>query len=292
MIALMCFVGLASNQKMVLAQGNKDKSRANKTSSNSIAAVPAANAATAVPTVIATNVAVTIATNVAVTNVNQGYISNQSYPGSQDLIKAKVDAIASYYKLDPKLLRAIVKQESSFNPNARSSADAMGLMQMIPSTARRFGVRNPYDADESLHGGCRYFVWLLRKYNGRLDLALAGYNAGEGAVERHGNRVPPYKETQDYVRSITSKYLIKLGVRRSNQSKANQLAKQNSQNNQLVNQANQTTQGLKYASNQYKNRYKSVKTNTKQQAQYNTNNISVKATKEKLDILESYFQKR
>lgn len=125
-------------------------------------------------------------------------------------LESQIIATANYYKLDPKLLKAIVAQESGFNAKATSNKGAMGLMQMIPSTAKRFGVTNPYDPKQSLDGGSRYLVWLLRRYNGRLDLALAGYNAGEGAVERYGNRVPPYKETQGYVSSITFNYLSKL----------------------------------------------------------------------------------
>jgi len=79
-------------------------------------------------------------------------------------------------------------------------------MQFIPSTARRFGITNPHDISQSIDAGCRYLVFLIRKFNGRLDLVLAGYNAGEGAVERYGNRVPPYEETQNYVRTIISNY--------------------------------------------------------------------------------------
>jgi len=246
-IVVLLWVELASNQEMVLAKDkgrNKSTSTPNKTSYSNAA------------------------------NANQGNLSNlaySSYPSSEDSIKAKVDSIASYYKLDSNLVRIIVEQESSFNPNARSSADAMGLMQMIPSTAKRFGVKDPYNPDESLHGGCRYFVWLLRRYNGRLDLALGGYNAGEGAVEKYGNRVPPYKETQDYVRSITKKYLAHL---RSRQVSTNTLA-------------NQT---VKYASNQYKSQYKLAKPKGKNH-QYKNNLASVKTTKEKLDILDDYFQK-
>lgn len=133
-------------------------------------------------------------------------------------VESQIVATAKYYNLDPKLLMEIVEQESGFNPRATSNKGARGLMQMIDSTARRFGVSNSYDSKESLDGGSRYLVWLLRRYKGRLDLALAGYNAGEGAVERYGNRVPPYKETQAYVRSITLKYLSRLGQRRKSSS--------------------------------------------------------------------------
>lgn len=266
-MALLC-VGLASNQETVLAQG-KGKNKSISTPNKTFNADASANA-NAVNNSNQSN---------QNNNSNQSNLSYPRYSSSENSIKAKVDAVASYYKLDPGLVGIIVEKESGFNPHARSSADAMGLMQMIPSTAKRFGVRDPYNADESLHGGCRYFVWLLRRYNGRLDLALAGYNAGEGAVERHGNRVPPYKETQDYVRSITNKYLVKLGVKRTNQTKTNQVS-------------TQPKQTFKYVSNQHNSQYKSVKTTAKRQTKHNINKVFVKSTKEKLDMLDSYLQKK
>ena len=128
-------------------------------------------------------------------------------------LNTQIIDIANYYHLDFRLLTEVIRQESGFNSQARSNKGAMGLMQMIPSTARRFGVTNAYDTGQSLHGGSRYLVELLRRFNGRLDLALAGYNAGEGAVERYGNRVPPFAETQNYVRSITLSYLATLGAK-------------------------------------------------------------------------------
>ena len=136
-------------------------------------------------------------------------------------LNAQIIATANYYHLDPNLLAIIIRQESGFNTQATSNKGAMGLMQMIPSTARRFGVTNAYDPNQSLHGGSRYLVWLLRKFRGRLDLALAGYNAGEGAVEKFGYRVPPYQETQHYVRSITLNYLATLGKRPISTATAN-----------------------------------------------------------------------
>ncbi|MFY9225034.1 MAG: lytic transglycosylase domain-containing protein [Blastocatellia bacterium] len=136
--------------------------------------------------------------------------SRSSFDGLSPELAQEIITTANYYGLDPYLLFEVIKQESGFNPKATSSKNARGLMQMIPSTAKRFGVRDAYDPRDNLAGGCRYLVWLLRRYNGRLDLALAGYNAGEGAVERYGNRVPPYQETRDYVRSITSKYVARL----------------------------------------------------------------------------------
>lgn len=112
---------------------------------------------------------------------------------------------AERHEIDPELVRAIVKVESNFNPNAVSYKGAMGLMQLVPGTARRFGVGNVFDPGQNLDGGVRYLKHLLGLYDGNLRLSLAAYNAGEGAVERHGG-IPPYAETQQYVRKISSLY--------------------------------------------------------------------------------------
>ncbi len=197
---------------------------------------------------------------------------------SQDMIQ-KIDTISSYYHLDPRLIKEIVHQESSFNPKARSSANAMGLMQMIPSTARRFGVKDPYDPDESLHGGCRYLVWLLRRFGGRLDLTLAGYNAGERAVEKYSNRVPPYKETQDYVRVITNRYLTRLQVKQAHLS--NQLVKYQTS---YPSTYHKRTRGKGRSFDQNNHQYNN--------ASSSDGGFSPKATKEKLDVLDSYFKKK
>ncbi|MNN81932.1 Soluble lytic murein transglycosylase precursor [compost metagenome] len=99
------------------------------------------------------------------------------------------------------MVRAIIHAESAFNPTALSRAGAQGLMQLMPATARRFGVTDAYDSGQNIRGGVKYLSWLLRRFNGDLTLAAAGYNAGEGAVDRHGG-VPPYRETQYYVRRV------------------------------------------------------------------------------------------
>lgn len=96
------------------------------------------------------------------------------------------------------LLAAVAKSESGFDPKAVSRKGAQGLLQLIPATAKRFGVNDPFDPRQNVEGGARYLRWLIERYPGRLDLALAGYNAGEGAVDRH-NAVPPYRETLSYV---------------------------------------------------------------------------------------------
>jgi soluble lytic murein transglycosylase-like protein len=114
---------------------------------------------------------------------------------------AEIKAAARDYGVDEAIVRAIIHAESSFNPMALSHAGAQGLMQLMPATARRFGVSNSYDAGQNIRGGVQYLAWLLKRFNGNLTLAAAGYNAGEGAVDRHGG-VPPYQETQRYVARV------------------------------------------------------------------------------------------
>jgi soluble lytic murein transglycosylase-like protein len=108
--------------------------------------------------------------------------------------------------VDPILLYAQMHQESSFKRGAISPKGARGLMQLMPGTAARFGVTNIFDPQQNIEGGARYMRFLLDHFDGDVDLALAGYNAGEGAVLKYGRRVPPYRETQDYVRRISQRY--------------------------------------------------------------------------------------
>jgi soluble lytic murein transglycosylase-like protein len=110
---------------------------------------------------------------------------------------------AQRYGIREDLVRAVVQVESSFNPYARSPKGALGLMQLMPATIRRFGVANPFDAAENVKAGVLYLRELLDRYGNDEQLALAAYNAGEGAVEKYGQRVPPYAETQHYVSAVT-----------------------------------------------------------------------------------------
>ena len=117
-----------------------------------------------------------------------------------------VNQISKKYNVDEKLVQALIKQESGFNPKARSKAGAMGLMQLMPSTAKNLGVQDPYNMVQNVEGGVKYLKSMLNKYNGNVILALAAYNAGPNAVDKYSG-VPPYKETQNYVKSILANYL-------------------------------------------------------------------------------------
>jgi Zn-finger nucleic acid-binding protein len=112
----------------------------------------------------------------------------------------------SRYNVDPYLIFLVMEQESHFNAGAVSPKGARGLMQLMPGTAARFGVRRPHDAAQNISGGTRYLRELLNRFNNRVDLVLASYNAGEGAVAKFGNRVPPYRETRNYVKKIGYRY--------------------------------------------------------------------------------------
>ena len=124
--------------------------------------------------------------------------------------RSKIDGLIRFYGVqhgvDPYLIYCLMSQESGFSSGATSSKGAQGLMQLMPGTAARYGVTNPYDVAQNIKGGTRYLKDLLKLFNGRVDLALAGYNAGEGAVMKYGNTVPPYSETRNYVRLILLRY--------------------------------------------------------------------------------------
>lgn len=120
--------------------------------------------------------------------------------------QAALRLAADTHGVEPSLLHAVIQVESGYNPKARSRAGAIGLMQVIPSTGRRFGATDLYDPAQNLQAGARYLAWLQRRFSGDLSLVLAAYNAGEGAVDRHGGRVPPYAETRAYVQKVIAIY--------------------------------------------------------------------------------------
>lgn len=120
-------------------------------------------------------------------------------------IEEHIDNVATANGVDPRLVRAVIEVESGWNPRARSYKGAQGLMQLIPETGARFGLRDPYDPRQNITAGVRYLRFLLDRFNNNLELALAAYNAGENAVE-DANGVPPYRETQQYLERIRTLY--------------------------------------------------------------------------------------
>jgi soluble lytic murein transglycosylase-like protein len=117
-----------------------------------------------------------------------------------------IDEAARHAEVSPALLRAVIAVESAFDPRAVSPKGAQGLMQLLPATARRYGVHTPFDPRDNLRGGANYIRDLLKHYGNDLELALAAYNAGEDAVDRHGRTIPPFPETQAYVPAVLRFY--------------------------------------------------------------------------------------
>lgn len=142
---------------------------------------------------------------VVLSGINAGSYSLSDTTGNPDYDKLALEAGARN-GVDPGLIIAVMRQESGFNSRARSYRGATGLMQLMPATARRFGVSNIYDPKQNVEGGARYLRFLLDKFNDDVPLALAGYNAGENAVVDAGYQIPRFRETRNYVRSIAARY--------------------------------------------------------------------------------------
>jgi len=132
-----------------------------------------------------------------------------------------ISSASGRYNVDPDLIRAVIKTESDFNTNARSNKGAMGLMQLMPDTARLHNVNDAYNPNENVEGGVRHLRMLLERYQGNLELSLAAYNAGAGAVEKHGG-IPPYIETREYVRKVLRFYDAFRGTNLSSLQQARQ----------------------------------------------------------------------
>ena len=136
-----------------------------------------------------------------VINRSRGYWKRNKKKFSPTIARA-----AKQFKLSHHLLHAVITVESAYNPQARSKAGALGLMQLMPATAHRFGVNDPYNPDQNIHGGTQYLAYLLKLFKNDLKLALAAYNAGENAVKKYNNQIPPYRETQHYVKKVIKYY--------------------------------------------------------------------------------------
>ena len=135
-----------------------------------------------------------------------GDSKNHGWSSGNPQIDQLIRLNATKVGIDPYLVFLVIEQESHFHTRVVSPKGAQGLMQLMPGTARRFGVTRPYDAADNIRGGTQYLKELLTMFQGRVDLALASYNAGEGRVLDYGNRVPPFKETRDYVKKINGRY--------------------------------------------------------------------------------------
>lgn len=149
-------------------------------------------------------------TDASFSNILSSYINNKSSTDVNERINKAIISASEKYRVDPTLIKAVMKAESSFNPDAVSKSGAMGLMQLMPGTASYLGVKDAFNVEQNVDGGTKYLRELLDKFNGNIEYALAGYNAGPNAVEKY-NGIPPYAETQAYVPKVLkyqSEYLL------------------------------------------------------------------------------------
>ena len=166
-----------------------------------------------------------------------------SYSRNKDAYNHIIKQAAQQHGVSEGLIKAVMHTESGFNVNARSPVGAQGLMQLMPATARRFNVSNAFDPQQNIMAGAKYLAWLNRRFNGNTSLVLAGYNAGEGNVQKYGG-IPPFRETQDYVRRVTSRLNnlytsgLNLAVASNNASTSPEQSKVIAQSTPAVNNSN------------------------------------------------------
>ena len=144
---------------------------------------------------------------VSVSALRGDYFKNQNFSGAnKKRFTDLIEQTAYKHQVDAKLVHAVIQTESAYNADAQSPKGAVGLMQLMPDTAKRFGVIDRNDPDQNVDGGIRYLKHLMTLFNPKIDLALAAYNAGENAVVRNNNTIPPYPETQNYVKQVLALY--------------------------------------------------------------------------------------
>nr|WP_228146141.1 lytic transglycosylase domain-containing protein [Acinetobacter sp. ANC 4648] len=167
-----------------------------------------------------------------------------SYSRNKNAFDPIIRQAAQTHGISEGLIKAVMHTESGFNASARSPVGAQGLMQLMPATAQRFKVSNAFDPQQNIFGGAKYLSWLLKRFNGSTQLALAAYNAGEGNVDKYGG-IPPFRETQDYVRRVSSRYsnLYSNGLGQvSNHASTGQIIAQSNPNNSTSNNDTASTQ--------------------------------------------------
>ncbi len=153
-------------------------------------------------TIVFTNIPTTDGYTMIYDEYEDEYVSYSEYFYNSNTYDTIIKDASEIYGVDPYLIKAVIKTESNFNPYALSHKGACGLMQLIPATAKRFGVSDIYDPRSNIYGGTKYLNYLMDFFNGDLRLVLAGYNAGENAVVKYNNQIPPYKETKNYVKKV------------------------------------------------------------------------------------------